>query len=312
MNYEYSTNVRDNDALRASFNELTRQTFCFDFVNWYEVGHWGDYYIPHVLLDGEKVISNVSVNLMQFDLHGVKKNYIQLGTVMTDKAYRGQGLNREIMERILAEYVGKVDGIYLFGNDDVLQYYPKFGFVPAKEFEYYLPCDSIAGAENAKHIGNARNNESGYTLTKVNMQDKTQAEKLYESLRSYEADSNKVNQNDAMYMNENVCLYQFWLAAGYGDKLYYISEADAYIVVELEEDRLHVYQIFGKQEVDVLLVAKAIDNKVKEIVFGYTPTHKENYLVREHKEEDCTLFILGEDLERIERDAMMFPVLSHA
>ena len=124
MKYKYCTCVRGNDALRASFNELTRQTFGFDFVNWYEAGHWGDFYVPHVLLDGEKVVSNVSVNFMQFDLQGKKKNYIQLGTVMTDKNYRGQGLNRELMERILSEYEGKVNGIYLFGNDDVLDYYP--------------------------------------------------------------------------------------------------------------------------------------------------------------------------------------------
>ena len=48
------------------------------------------------------------------------------------------------------------------------------------------------------------------------------------------------------------------------------------------------------------------------MVLGYTPVHKEKFLVREHKEEDCTLFILGEDLTRIEENQMMFPILSHA
>ena len=65
MNYIYNIKVKENDAIRASFNELTRKTFGFDFVNWYEAGQWGDFYIPHVLLDGDKVISNVSVNLMR-------------------------------------------------------------------------------------------------------------------------------------------------------------------------------------------------------------------------------------------------------
>lgn len=119
LKYSYSTSVKNNDIIRKSFNELTRNIFCFDFVNWYQSGHWGELYIPHVLLDGEKVISNVSVNLMQFDMCGQKKNYLQLGTIMTDLQYRGQGLNRWIMEKILKEFKNKVDGIYLFGNDSV-------------------------------------------------------------------------------------------------------------------------------------------------------------------------------------------------
>lgn len=307
--YQYSVNIKENDNLRASFNALTQKTFWFNFVNWYEAGHWGDFYIPHALLDGEKVISNVSVNLMQFDICGMKKNYIQLGTVMTDEAYRGQGLNREIMEHILEEYAGKVDGIYLFGNDDVVEYYPKFGFTPSKEYEYYLPWENT-GAEKL------------YQMKQVMMQNADEAEQLYEFLYNYKVDANATNQNDAFYMNENVNLFQFWLAAGYGDKVYQLPEIGAYVIAELDEAILRVYQVFGKQGVDMMRLAKtfvmsdaqpeAHSNAVKEIVLGYTPSQKEKYLVREHKEEDCTLFILGEDLKRIEQEKMMFSLLSHA
>ena len=77
--------------------------------------------------DEGRVVSNVSVNRIRFDLGGKKKDYIQIGTVMTDEKYRGKGLNGQIMERVLKEYEGKADGIYLFANDSVLNYYPKFG-----------------------------------------------------------------------------------------------------------------------------------------------------------------------------------------
>lgn len=299
MKYNYCTKVKDNDTLRASFNELTRQTFCFDFTSWYEAGQWGDFYIPHVLLDGEKVVSNVSVNIMQFDVQGEKKNYIQLGTVMTDNDYRGQGLNREIMERIMAEYKGKVDGIYLFGNDDVVNYYPKFGFKPAKEYEYYLSCDNSFNVEP-------------YVLEKVDMQDLAQAEKFYDFMRAYKVEDNQLNQNDAMYMSENVNLFQFWLGAGYGDSVYFIPEMNAYAILEVDGDRVLICQIFGKDEVDILRLAKVAKKDVTEVVLGYTPVHKEKFCVREHKEEDCTLFIIGEDLKCMEEEKMMFPMLSHA
>ena len=59
-NYIYSTEVRDNDVQRASFNQLVRNTFGFDFTEWYRAGYWGEMYIPHVLLDGNQVVSNRS------------------------------------------------------------------------------------------------------------------------------------------------------------------------------------------------------------------------------------------------------------
>lgn len=296
VNYNYTTAVRDNAILRKSFNELTQKVFGFDFEDWYQSGHWGNLYIPHVLVDGEKVVSNVSVNLIQFAVDGTHKKYIQIGTVMTDPEYRGQGLNREIMERILKEYAGKVDGIYLFGNDSVVNYYPKFGFKPSKEYEYYMPCSKWE-------------NFSSYTLEKVDLSEESQCTKLYDFITSC---ADVIPQNDALYMNENLGLYQFWFAADCGDSIYYLPEADAYVVADLQEQTLCINQIWGKASLDLARLAASFEGDITEAVFGFTPVQKENLLVREHKEEDCTLFIIGEDLARIERDKMMFPILSHA
>lgn len=303
MEYKFVKQVKGNDTLRKSFNELTQQTFGFDFEDWYRSGHWQDMYIPHVLVDGEKVISNVSVNTIQFDIKGEMKNYIQLGTVMTDEAYRGQGLNRQIMEKIMEEYKDKVDGFYLFGNDEVLEYYPKFGFKPIKEYEYYMPCENLE-------------NVDAYAMQKVDMEDKMQCEKLYDFIRNYASDmkdgEKNVNQNDGLYMSENIGLYQFWFAAGFGENVYYLPEVNAYVLAEENGETLHIQQVFGREKVDMLRFAKSFGENLKEVVFDYTPYNTKNLLVREHKEEDSTLFILGEDLERIERDKMLFPVMSHA
>ncbi len=71
MEYKYYNNIKDNDMLRESFNDLTSKVFGYDFSNWYAKGHWGDKYIPHVLVDdNNKVISNVSVNIMKFEDKG--------------------------------------------------------------------------------------------------------------------------------------------------------------------------------------------------------------------------------------------------
>lgn len=47
---------------------------------------------------------------------------------MTDVKYRDQGLLRIIMEKVIAEWKDKCELIYLFANDSVLDFYPKFGF----------------------------------------------------------------------------------------------------------------------------------------------------------------------------------------
>lgn len=67
---------RDDAKLLKSFNALTRDTFGFDFESWHAAGHFGDCYVPHAVTDAGKVVSNVSVNRMQFDRGGNMRNYV--------------------------------------------------------------------------------------------------------------------------------------------------------------------------------------------------------------------------------------------
>jgi hypothetical protein len=90
MKYTYITDYKNNDKLRKSFNELAEKTFGMNFIEWYANGFWDEKYILHSLVHDEKVIANVFVNLMDFDMEGTKKHYIQLGTIMTDVDYRAK------------------------------------------------------------------------------------------------------------------------------------------------------------------------------------------------------------------------------
>ncbi|MBQ7838966.1 MAG: GNAT family N-acetyltransferase [Lachnospiraceae bacterium] len=148
-------NIRDNKHLRDSFNALAGETFGLNFEDWYQNGYWKDNYIPYsVLRDGE-VVANVSVNPMEFIFDGKKINVIQLGTVMTKGTYRKQGLSRRLMEEITKDYAD-VDGIFLFANDGVLEFYPKFGFAASEETQYVRevePAEGLtANADTALHL----------------------------------------------------------------------------------------------------------------------------------------------------------------
>ena len=64
---------------------------------------------------------------------------------MTDEKYRNRGLIRQIMEEIDKDYSEIVDGIFLFANDEVLDFYPKFGFQKSGEYETEEGCLSLLG-----------------------------------------------------------------------------------------------------------------------------------------------------------------------
>ena len=126
-------NYRHDRALRQSFNALAEQTFGgLNFENWYQMGYWGENYDPHSIVIDGKVVANVSVNRCDLVIGGQRKKIYQLGTVMTDPEYRNRGLGRAIMEA-LEPMLSQADGVYLFGNDSVVDYYPRFGFRRAAE-----------------------------------------------------------------------------------------------------------------------------------------------------------------------------------
>ncbi len=289
MKYRYVVDYKEDKRLRESFNALAIKVFDINFNSWYEKGLWGEQYIPYSLVDDNKVIANISVNLMRFQQDGRAKNYIQLGTVMTDKAYRGQGLSRYLMEQILAEYKDKVDGIYLFGNDSVLEFYPKFGFKSAKEYQY---------SKNVCTKSNTR------TIQKVNMSERSNWEKLFIASKTAELNSRLAMNNEG--------LLGFWATGYKKNSIYYMPEQKAYVIADIENQVLVLHEVFAAQRVALDEVIAAFGSGIKEVVLGFTPYETEGYTIKPYHEEDSTLFIMGDSLQAIEKQKLIFPTVSHA
>ena len=289
MKYRYVVDYKEDKVLRESFNTLAIKTFDISFNSWYEKGLWGDQYIPYSLVDHNKVIANISVNLMRFQQDGIAKNYIQLGTVMIDEAYRGQGLSRFLMEQILAEYKDKVDGIYLFGNDSVLEFYPKFGFKPAKEYRY---------SKKVCIKGNMK------TAQKVDMSECSNWEKLFTASKTAELNGRLAMSNQG--------LLGFWITGYKKNSIYYMPEQKAYVIADIENEVLTLHEIFAGQRLALDEVITAFGSGIKEVILGFTPYVIEGYTIKPYHEEDCTLFIIGDNLKIVEEQKLMFPTVSHA
>lgn len=289
--YIYRRNYKDDSVLRNSFNSLTEKTYGFNFKQWYEHGYWEDKYIPYSLLDGDKVISNVSVNIMDFLILGEQKRYVQIGTVMTDEEYRGQGLSRALMEVVLKEWEDRCDLIYLFANDSVLNFYSKFGFDVCNEYQYSI---------------NKIKEDKSEKIRKMSMDNYNDREFVY-NMACNTISFSKVS------MKNNASLIMFYCTYFMKDSIYYIEDYDAVVICDFNEDILYVQDVFAIKEVKLDKIINAMmSEKTKKVVLGFTPNNISRYEKSLINEKDTTLFIKMGKYNPFKTRDLMFPVLSHA
>lgn len=286
--YRFVKDYKEDVSLRKSLSDLAERAFGIQLENWYQTGYWKDKYIPYSIVADEKVVANVSVNLMDFIENGNVKHLVQLGTVITDKKYERQGLSRYLIEAILEDYSNKVEGIYLFANDTVLDFYPKFGFSKSKEYQY-LRIVKNSCRETA--ILRPMNDRSDWKLLEQAIKDR-----VY--LGAFEM--------------ENLDLSMFYATSILRNNVYYLEETDTYVLADVKGSTLRLYSILSKQYISEDVVIESFGDKITKVIFEYTPINVAACEKNERKEEDTTLFVMGEGLVGFEQEEKMFPAISHA
>lgn len=279
---------REKETLRKSFNALAGRTYGLDFEDWYQNGFWKEAYLPYSIAEKGEIVANVSVNITDFMWNGSKKHFIQLGTVMTDERYRGRGYSRRLMEEVEKDYAG-VDGIYLFANDSVLDFYPKFGFEKASEYGYEK--EILADRERS--------------ILQVPMQEKA----------AWDGFARIVEKSlpcGRFAMVGNSGLILFYVTKFMRENVYYSKKHRAYLIAEEDGDEIFIHAVFSGTEVEPSDAAKTFGGGVRKIRLGFTPEHAEGYTMREVKEEDTTLFLKGDGFSLWHADKLMFPTLAHA
>ena len=279
---------RADDALRRSFDALAQRTFGLTFEDWYQNGFWGDDYVPYsVVVDGA-VAANVSVNRTDFVLDGEKKRFIQIGTVMTDERYRGRGMIRRLMVEVERDCAGKADGVYLFANDTVLDFYPKFGFCRAAEVRYARALEPCGAA----------------SAVRVPMRDRDSWDRLTAVIRS-SAPCGRFS------LCGNTGLPLFYVSKFMQDCVYRVAP-ETYAVAELEDGVLHLHAVYAEKQPAPEVVARAFGGAVRRAQLGFTPLDTTGWEAETVREDDTTLFVRGAGFRDFERRGLMFPVLAHA
>ncbi|MCT3990420.1 GNAT family N-acetyltransferase [Elizabethkingia anophelis] len=293
-NYTLAIGYHEDEVLRKEFNRLTQEVWKFDFENYYQLGLWNDNCIIYSLFDKKRIVSHVTVSLFYTEIRGEKEKILQFGTVMTDPEYRNRGLSRFLMEQVIKDFGEKTDGMLLFANKSVLDFYPKFGFQAAKEYQAFKNIIS-------------ENLTSSLEIRKLDMNRREDIELLTRRIENSIPNTQLVLQNSAVSLLYCYAYPKF----GYTNSVYYIENLDTAVVASVEANVLEITEIFSANIIDLQDVIGAFSHeKFTSVRLGFTPLEKGfEYELLVH--DDLVLYISEELQNLFAKQELTVPFLSH-
>ncbi len=265
---EFVKNYKDQLTLRQSFNDLASSTFGIQFEKWYKRGYWNERYIPYSFVVNNKVIANVSVNVLTLLMNGELKKAVQIGTVMTDDQFRNKGLSKTLLQKVFEDYDKQVDLYYLFANHTVLDFYPKFGFSRRKEhlFSKKLPIK-----------------QHDKTLRKIDL------EKDIYLLEDYSTNRKPLSQTFSSLHTEGINFFHFLHV--FSNDLYYDESCESILIYKVIDSDIHLFDYISKREVNLNEQIQALSTLGENVYIHFTPDQPENYRVHPIDSTDDVLFV---------------------
>ncbi|TXF94961.1 GNAT family N-acetyltransferase, partial [Listeria monocytogenes] len=281
----------DNKMYRDSFNKLAESTFDINFEEWFRSGFWNDKYVCYSYIDNNEVISNVSINKMNLIYQGENYSALQIGTVMTHPNYRGQGLAKNLLNHVIAKYEDQYDFLYLFANDTVLDFYPKFGFERIEESSFTVDACNLK--------------KKASKLKKLNPDNKTDFQLISRIV------SERAPLSNILDVKESEDLLMFYVLIALKNELYYLEELDVIVLMEQEGTDLYVLDILSTKKLDVVEVLSYLSTKKIETIHLLFTPEKSKYI-------DAAYIIETEDMLFVRPNVLtsenyfLFPATSHA
>lgn len=289
--YELVHRIKENDELFNSFNQLAEETFEINFAKWRNLGYWNDKYIPYALTYNQEIIANTSVTISELVVDDKSYQVIQIGTVMTKKEYRKQGLAKKLIEKIIVDYQDKVDFIYLFANETVLDFYPKFGFKRRDELLLTINSSQIKEKKDG--------------ILKVQFADKKTDIEQKAIQRN--------NQHLVTYLTNIDQLTLFYYSTAFAEMIFYIKVLDTYVCFEIDEQELHLFDILSEKKIDVKEVLSFLPlENIEQIYCHFELKELTNLEITANviPLDDDALFVLGK--QQLNDKAFKLPLISHA
>jgi len=296
--YRFIKDYKSNDKLRKSFSKLATETFGIDFEPWYKRGFWKENYVCYSLICDNEVVANASVNYLDVVIGEETIKAVQIGTVMTHESIRRKGLARKLMEKILEEHRDKYELIYLFGDKEALEFYPKFGFEIVHETDFSMKLN--------KQKFSLSDNEKDVNIRKLNIDD----EQDLDIILRLTSDRRCISKTLSVVNDKYLLLFYFLYV--YRDDIYYFEEEDIIVVYTVKEDTLQLFDIISQNEVNIERVLnKIVQTDIKCVEFKFTPDEKIGEIIkRDSIQDEYEVFVISRGVELPKE--FLFPKLSHA
>jgi len=177
----------------------------------------------------------------------------------------------------------------LFGNDSVVELYPRFGFVPGEEYVYERPAWQGGACQ----------------MQRIPMEDAQGWARLRTAM-------DKSTVQSACEMAGNPELIFFYVSQFMQDCVYYCEALDCWAIAELEDGNLTLHNVFCPEAVSLDEVIAAFGAEVTHVTLGFTPLDTSGFTCRAYHEEDCTFFVRGGGFADFAARKLRIPSLSHA
>ena len=265
---------RDPDLRNAYFEYVETVFPGANFRTWYDLGFWVHDYTPHCVVDRGRIVANVSAARMRLIVDSQEFRAVQLGAVGTVPAYRGRGLARLLMQHVLAEYDASSDLCFLFANDEVLDFYPRFGFERRTETRFISTTDLPEPSYAARRLDLNREDDLELARSVVNR-------RLVLTRRLGAGGYGWVT---------------FWhFLSLYPENLHYIDEVDAIFVVSERNGQAHIHEVIYTRAFDLASVLPRVlrGPRIQSVSFHFPPDVLAYSFDETRACDDAPLFVRG-------------------
>ncbi|MFW6287574.1 MAG: GNAT family N-acetyltransferase [bacterium] len=281
INYKLYKDYRDEKWLREEFFDFAHQIFGLAFKEWYEYGCWNDSYICYSLVDRDRMVSNVSLSKFNVTINNEKKKAIQLATVGTLEEYRGKGLSRFLMEKVLDEYQDDNDFVFLSANDTVVDFYPRFGFRRVPEYKFTADLFNI----NNEKLKNESNKTRIRKLNIDNQEDLAIIKRLFQK---------RIPLSQRFNIENYISVFMWYIVNFYRESIWYIEDKDIVLVYQVDGQTLEVFDIISPANFDFTEVLTYLElSGVKKMQVYFTPDILNIEVDNEAMIDEEPFFVLG-------------------
>lgn len=255
-------NYHNDGILRKSLSSLATAHFGLDFERLYQAGYWGEPFGCYGIKEGDDIVANVCFHLFDYEKDHHRYRAMQIGTVMTREDYRHKGLAAQLMHQVMDDH--PVDVVYLFANESVLNFYPKFNFQSVPYLKY---ISQVTSEYKLGKKGRKLDIES----------DRAQIDDIIKRRI-------KNSKNEYVYFDDYIKM--FYLMYAYSDCIY--LHEDALVICEKEGDVLRVYDCMMTTEQSMYELIGPYTEGVKKIYYDFeAPVDG----LESYEDKDSKLFI---------------------